>query len=94
MFRPEGVYKIINATPEKNMKRIGRLVVFPFDIILGTRANILYIKKGNPKETAGKFLNTSAVQAIEESKVEGFNDGPRTFVMKTFNSVYTFKQDI
>lgn len=95
MFRPEGLYEIVRITndrPEESNKRIGRVVAFPFRVEVGSRAAWMYAKMGNSGESAGKFLHTSAVQAIHKGEEKDVYGDPLKFEIETHNSVYSFEK--
>lgn len=83
-MRPEGVYEIVSANTEKAEKRVGRWVVFPFDLVVGVSANMLYTKQRNPDECCGRWLQTSWLKDVRYEDVE--------LVLATENTEYRLER--
>ena len=76
-----GIWKITDSNVKK---RIGRTVVFPYDIKHHQRLMMFYVLdgEGSSHESIGKNVLTSSVRKVEKTK-----DGK---VIHTANSFYEF----
>lgn len=64
--RPNGIWQITSATPEKNNHRVNRYVVFPWELQKGGLAMWLYVNWDGQEERGGQICRTSIIETIEK----------------------------
>ena len=81
----EGIWKIVDTTPEKNAHRLDRYVVFPFNIKVGGIAKWFYVNYKEQDVKAGSMTVTSIIRDID------FRD-PNAIYIETSNSEYVLEK--
>lgn len=85
-----GIYKLVDAFPEKNKYREGRYVVFPYEVVEGFTTGWIYVNwDGVEYDSIGKTCRTSMVKDIQ---VVEMSDGYMSIQISTNDSQYVFNQ--
>lgn len=88
--RPEGLFRIVDITTERNKHHIGDVVCFPFSLKEERPGRWFYVNYDKLSEHAGKSTRSSTI--LEIDILTDAKEEVETIHVKTLNTIYSFER--
>jgi hypothetical protein len=92
-YLAEGLYLIVDSSPETTAHRRGNLLTFPFELQVGRPATWVYVNcaQNETEDIGGKSCKTSYIKKIELAQL---GNKSSSITIETENSVYEFMREM